>query len=272
MKKIIDINKIFDMKSLKSMVITKKKLCVVVLGDNNVSELYIHNKERFLRSIGLDIEIIRLPTSVTTSDVINEIYQTSLRKDVHGITIQLPLPVHIDEDSVIESIPPAKDVDGLTNMSLLRLVSQTYPYFLPCTARAVLQVMEYANMSKDKTVAILGRSKLVGRPLAALLSTKKYNDTIILCHSHTNNIKQLCRTADVIITAIGVPNYINDEFIGKSGVLVIDVGMNLYNGKIVGDTDYEHIGTNYDILITPIPNGISKLALSALAMNLIETT
>ena len=271
MKKIIDIDNLLNIDTLKSKITSPKKLSVIVLGDNNISELYIRNKERFLKKVGLDIEITRLPTTSSTAEVIQEIYQISLKKDVNGITVQLPLPTHIDEDAVIESIPPSKDVDGLTNMSLFRLGTETYPYFLPCTARAVLQVLESENMCHDKTVAILGRSKLVGRPLAVLLSTKKYNDTVILCHSHTHNLKQLCRTADVIITAIGVPNYINDDFIGKSGVLVIDVGMNFYEGKIVGDTDFDNIGKEYDIRITPFTNGISKLAVGALALNLIES-
>ena len=245
-------------------------LGIIVVGDSVSSEVYVRNKKRYLDKINLNMRIIRLKQDSTTNDVINEIYQLSLDENVSGIMVQLPLPQHIDENSVINAIPPEKDVEGITDKNLGRISIEKYSYFIPCTARGVIKILKNTGMLHDKTIAIIGRSKLVGKPLAFLLSGKKYNDTVMLCHYHTRNLHEICRTADVIISAVGKPNFITDKFIGKSGVLVIDIGTSIVNRKIVGDVDENSIGISYDVCLTPVPNGVGRLTLESLALNLID--
>lgn len=241
-------------------------LALIQIGDNKESAIYIEQKKKFALSIGAAVEHIHLPETTTTNIVREHISLLNNRKDVHGIIIQLPIPSHTDKDSLIEHIDPAKDVDGLTSTT----------QFIPATAKGVGLLMDFYSIDpKGKKVTVFGRSKLVGLPTATLLTKKGAH--VSVCHSQTPHPKEISIQADIVIVAIGKPEFIDASYI-KPGAIVIDVGINSTTGKkfdeemparkLVGDVNFKSVSPLVSA-ISPVPGGVGPMTVLSLFDNLI---
>ena len=252
-------------------------LSVILVGDDPASLVYVRTKQREAEKLGMNSNVIRLKMDVTEEELINHIQQLNDDPDVHGILVQLPLPDHISESRVTESIDSFKDVDGLspTNIGLL---ASGVPRFIPATPLGIQRMILRAGYEiQGKHVVILGRSNIVGKPLANLLTMKssRANATVTICHSYTNNIEAVCRSADILVAAIGIPNYVKPNMVSK-GAIAIDVGINrvdettLEKGyKLVGDIDFENV-RNKVLAITPVPGGVGPMTIAMLLENTLK--
>lgn len=272
MNKIID-GKLVSQKikdTLKTEVTTLKvnkkripKLVVLLIGDNPASMTYVKNKEKACSYIGIESEIIKKKNS-TTEELLEIISNLNEDKSVDGILVQLPLPKNIDENKVLNSISPEKDVDGFHPINIAKLfLGETG--FLPCTPSGIIELLN--SISYDltgKEVVVIGRSNIVGKPMSLLCLQK--NATVTIAHSKSKNLKEICKRADVLISAIGKANFITDEFVKKDAV-VIDVGINRDSeGKLCGDVDFTKV---YDKVsaITPVPGGVGPMTIAMLMKN-----
>lgn len=245
-------------------------LAVVLIGDDPASHVYVRNKIKFTRASGMSSIERRLPADATQDAVIAEVRQLNQDADVDGILVQLPLPAHIDSDSVIAEIDPAKDVDGLTETSAGRLMLGR-PGLRPCTPTGCVMLAQAAlGDLTGKHCVIIGRSILVGKP-AALLFLEQ-NCTVTLAHSRTENLPVVCRSADILVPAVGRPNMVKAEWI-KAGACVIDVGINRIDDasrksgtRLVGDVDFEE-GQSVAGAITPVPGGVGPMTIACLLRN-----
>tara|TARA_Y100001970_G_C14077020_1_gene772586 strand:- start:58 stop:936 length:879 start_codon:yes stop_codon:yes gene_type:complete len=251
-------------------------LCVILVGDDPASQIYVRTKTKKLKSLGLLSEAIFLPSDVSEKKVINIIGDLNIDNQYHGILIQLPLPDHIDSHKIINEIKPEKDVDGFhpENVGWLSIGK---PRFTPCTPKGIMKILEYYNIDLDgKNIVIIGRSNIVGRPISILtsLNSKGANGTCTVCHSKTNNLEHFTKSADVVISAIGMPNYLQNHMIKKDAV-VIDVGINRIDAdnekgyEIVGDADWTSIIDKVSA-ITPVPGGVGPMTIAMLVENTIE--
>ena len=251
-------------------------LCVVLIGDNPASQIYVRTKTKKLRSLGLLSESILLPGDVKEKKVIKVINDLNNDSKYHGILVQFPLPDHITTQNIINSIKPEKDVDGFhpENVGWLSIGK---PRFIPCTPKGIMRILDHYNIDLNgKNIVVIGRSNIVGRPISILtsLNSQGANGTCTICHSKTKNIEKFTINADVIITAIGRPNYIKGDMI-KSGAVLIDVGINRVNSDnekgyaIVGDVDWDSVIDKVS-LITPVPGGVGPMTIAMLVENTIE--
>jgi methylenetetrahydrofolate dehydrogenase (NADP+)/methenyltetrahydrofolate cyclohydrolase len=253
----------------------KPLLAIIQIGDNPESSIYIEQKKKFAHTIGVDVEHIKFLETATQEEVAEKIVTLNDRKDVLGIIIQLPLPAHLDKLALINTINPEKDVDGLTdeNQDLLEKGS---PRFIPATARGVAFLLDYYHIEvKGMKVAVLGRSRLVGHPLALLLKIK--SAIVTVCHSQTSNTKEVTQGSDLVVVAIGRPEYVDETFI-KRGAIVVDVGINSVLGqkldeeipkrKIVGDVKFKTVST-LALAISPVPGGVGPMTVLSLFDNLV---
>ena len=251
-------------------------LAAILVGDNPASKIYIKMKTKRFHSMGMRTETFRMPIDVKQNQLLKLIEKINNDPKFHGILVQLPLPKHIDSNSVINSILPSKDVDGFhpENVGLLSIGT---PRFIPCTPKGIMRMLEYYDIDLDgKHVVVLGRSNIVGRPLSILtsLKVKGANSTTTICHSGSKNIENYTRNADVIIAALGVPNYLSKDMI-KKDVIIIDVGINRVNDdsekgyKIVGDAFWEEV-TKVSKAVTPVPGGVGPMTIAMLVENTIE--
>ena len=251
-------------------------LCVVLIGDDPASQIYVRTKTKKLRSIGLLSESILLPKDVKEKKVIQIINDLNNNSKYHGILVQLPLPDHIKPQKIINSISPQKDVDGFhpENVGWLSIGK---PRFIPCTPKGIMRILDYYNIDLiGKNIVVIGRSNIVGRPISILtsLNSQGSNGTCSLCHSRTKNLEQFTLNADVIITAIGKPNYLKGNMI-KNGTVLIDVGINRVDSDnekgyvIVGDADWDSV-INKVSSITPVPGGVGPMTIAMLIENTIE--
>lgn len=242
-------------------------LTVIIVGNNKASEVYVRNKERACQEVGIESQIIRLPETTTEDSLIQTIEDLNQQPTVTGILVQLPLPAHINTQAVLQAINPAKDVDGFhpTNVGRMQLGLDTV---LPCTPMGILTLLEQENIELEgKHVVILGRSDIVGKPMAQLCLAK--NATVTLCHSKTQNIRSLTQQADVLIVAIGKAQWITADDI-KEGAIVIDVGINrLDDGRLVGDVDFESVFPKCH-RITPVPGGVGPMTITSLLANTLK--
>ena len=214
-------------------------LAVIMAGDNPASEIYVKNKIKACETAGIYSRTIKLDENVTEKDLIEEIEKLNKDDKIDGILVQLPLPVHIDELKIINAISPEKDVDGFHSVNLGKMIIGDKTGFLPCTPYGIMQLLdEYGIDPAGKDTVIIGRSNIVGKPAAILFIEK--SATVQVCNTKTKNTKEKIRNADIVIAAVGVPNFIKGEDI-KEGAVVIDVGINRVNGKICGDVDYEEV-------------------------------
>ena len=242
-------------------------LMVVIVGNNPASQSYVRGKIKATEYVGFEGSLVSLPEDVTEDALIAEIERLNQNEMVDGILVQLPLPKHISEDRVIASISPEKDVDGFhaTNVARLWL---NQPCIVPCTPKGVIVMLDRAGIEiTGKNAVVVGRSNIVGKPVAKLLLDR--NATVTIAHSRTKNLKEVCRQADILVAAVGRPQMLTADYI-KPGAAVIDVGINrLEDGRLVGDVDFEGAKAIAGA-ITPVPGGVGPMTITMLMRNTIE--
>jgi len=269
--KIIDGKKIAEkiLNSLKSKIKGMKEkpgLALVLVGNNPASEIYVGSKEKAFKEVEGYCERHNLDESISEMELLNLVNQLNNNPRIHGILVQLPLPKHIDEHLIMNSISPHKDVDGFTPMNLGNLVSEN-TILAPATAKAVLHLIESTGIKiEGKNVVVVGRSSIVGKPAAMMLLEK--NATVTICHSRTKNLAEHTKKADILVAAVGKPNLITKEMV-KEGAVVIDVGINRVNGKIVGDVDFNSV-KEVAGFITPVPGGVGPMTIAMLMENTLK--
>ena len=251
-------------------------LCVILVGDNPASQIYVKTKSKKLQSLGLRSKNIYLNNDVSQNELIQTINGLNQDSNYHGILVQMPLPSHIDSQLIINSIDSTKDVDGFhpENVGWLSIGK---PRFIPCTPKGIMKIFKHYNIElSGKDIVVIGRSNIVGRPMSILVSSNGEwsNGTCTICHSRTKNLEQYTRNADVVISAIGKPNYLNADMI-KKGSIIIDVGINRVEAendkgyKIIGDVDYNSVIDKVSF-ITPVPGGVGPMTIAMLVENTIE--
>lgn len=251
-------------------------LCVILVGDDPASQIYVKTKSKKLQSLGLRSKNIYLDIDVSQNELIQIINDLNQDSNYHGILVQMPLPSHIDSQLIINSIDPTKDVDGFhpENVGWLSIGK---PRFIPCTPKGIMKIFKHYNIElSGKDIVVIGRSNIVGRPMSILVSSNGEwsNGTCTICHSRTKNLEQYTRNADVVISAIGKPNYLNADMI-KKGSIIIDVGINRVEAKndkgyeIIGDVDYKSVIDKVSF-ITPVPGGVGPMTIAMLVENTIE--
>ncbi len=247
-------------------------LKIIQVGDNQASNVYVRNKIKLSETVGINTTVDKLPETITEAELIDRIKDLNNNKNINGILVQLPIPSHLSEKEIIETIVPDKDVDcfNLVNVGKLWTARKQDIYLKPCTPCGVIEMLKKYNIEiSGKHVVIIGRSNIVGKPQAALFLLE--NATVTICHSKTVNLKQLCKQADILVAAIGRAKTINHEYV-KQGAIVIDVGMNRdENNKLCGDVDFEDV-KDLASYITPVPGGVGPMTITILLKNLINVT
>ena len=261
-------DKIFENLKTKLDKMTEKPiLAVILVGTNPASQIYVRNKKKTAEKLGINSISIEYPTDISENELIAKIEELNNDKNVTAILVQLPLPAHINKNRVIDAILPQKDVDGLTPYNLGKLFSGEKPYVYPCTPKGILLLLDEYNIELDgKNVVVVGRSNLVGKPVAQMLLNR--NATVTMCHSHTKNLSEITKTADIVVSAVG-KNVIGEKML-KSNCVVIDVGIfRDENGKISGDVDFENV-SNVAAYISPVPGGVGPMTIASLMLNTVE--
>ncbi len=242
-------------------------LAAVLVGDDPASEVYIRNKRAACERVGIDSRFLPLPGDVSQEELLKTVAKLNKDQQVHGILVQLPLPPHIDATRVLDAILPAKDVDCFHPENVGRLV-QGRPLFLPCTPHGVQQLLQRNGIEiAGRHVVVIGRSEIVGKPMANMLLQKGAgaDATVTICHSRTQNLAAIARQADILIVAIGRARFLTAEMV-KPGAVVVDVGMNRENKKLCGDVDFEAV-RQVASWITPVPGGVGPLTVTMLLLN-----
>lgn len=242
-------------------------LAVVIVGEDPASVVYVRNKEKACAACGFYSEVHRLPAETTQQELLSLIGELNHKRDIHGILVQLPLPEHLDADAVIDSISPLKDVDAFSPSNVGKIVIDDY-VLAPCTPAGVIELIRRSGVEiAGKHCVIVGRSNIVGKPLALLMLHN--NATVTVCHSRTNDLPSFTRQADILVAAVGKPNFITGDMI-KPGAVVIDVGVNrLADGGLCGDVEF---GSASEIAgyITPVPGGVGPMTIAMLLKNTLE--
>lgn len=240
------------------------KLAVILVGNNPASAVYVRNKEKACVETGIEPMQITMPEETTEAELLDLIGTLNEDTSVHGILVQLPLPRHINENKVIESIDPAKDVDAFTHESVGRIVEGKYT-FLPCTPAGIMKLLEFYEVDiAGKECVVIGRSNIVGKPMALLLLNA--SGTVTVCHSKTRDLAEVTRRADILVVAIGKPAFVTADMV-KEGAVVVDVGINrLDNGKLCGDVEFDGVSQKAS-LITPVPGGVGPMTITMLMKN-----
>jgi methylenetetrahydrofolate dehydrogenase (NADP+)/methenyltetrahydrofolate cyclohydrolase len=249
-------------------------LAAILVGNNGASETYIANKVKTCEEIGFKSTLIRLEETISEFKLLNIIEDLNNDLDVDGILVQLPLPSHISDEKVINAIDPAKDVDGFHPVSVGKMV-QGLPTFIPATPHGIMLILEHYKIdTKGKNAVVIGRSNIVGRPMSILLSanTQPGNCTVTICHSHTRNLKEICLQADIIVAALGRPEFVTADMV-KEGAIVIDVGITRVEDAtrkkgyaIKGDVKFDEVSPKCSY-ITPVPGGVGPMTIAALMKN-----
>ena len=240
-------------------------LAVVLVGDNPASQVYIRNKEKACAQTGIRSTVIRLKEDCTQVELENVVRSLNTDDSVHGILVQLPLPTHINEADILALINPKKDVDGFHAINSGRLMNGQKG-FVPCTPLGIMKLLEaYEIPLEGKHAVIVGRSNIVGKPIAMLLLAQ--NATVTICHSKTRNLEEFTRQADILVAAVGKANFITPDMV-KTGAIVVDVGINRVNGQIVGDVDARV--NEIASYITPVPGGVGQMTIAMLLSNTVD--
>lgn len=239
-------------------------LAVIIVGNNPASRVYVRNKKKACVEVGMHSEVIELPESITEDELLCVIDKLNADKSVHGILVQLPLPKHINEQSVINSISADKDVDAFHPSNVGRIMTGNYS-FVPCTPAGVMELLKFKNIDiSGKHCVIIGRSNIVGKPQAMLMLGE--NATVTICHSKTRDLASITRGADVIVAAVGRANFVKADMI-KEGAVVVDVGINrLSDGSLCGDVDFDEVEPRASY-ITPVPGGVGPMTITMLLKN-----
>ncbi len=244
-------------------------LAAVLVGNDPASEVYVRNKERACHKAGLKSTLHRLDAATTQADLLALIAALNHDMSVHGILVQLPLPKHLDATQILDAILPTKDVDAF-HPENTGLMLQGRPRFLPCTPAGVMKMLEVSNVpTAGRHAVVIGRSDIVGKPMAVLLVQKGVDATVTICHSRTADIGAVCRTADILIAAVGIPEFVKGDMI-KSGAVVIDVGINRVNERLVGDVDFA-AACAVASAITPVPGGVGPMTIAMLLQNTLKS-
>lgn len=244
----------------------KIKLAIIQVGDNEASNIYVKNKEKYCNMVGIKTDIYKLSSDTKEEELINLIDKLNKIKEVTGIILQSPVPKHIDYDKCSKTILSSKDVDGFTKENIYKLYMNE-DTIMPATVKGIIVLLKKYNINIDgSNVVIIGRGNIVGKPLSLALTNE--NATVSLLHSHTKDITQYTKEADIIISACGIPNIITSDMI-KDNSVVIDVGVNRINGKIVGDVDFESVSKKASY-ITPNPGGVGPMTIAMIIDNLIK--
>lgn len=239
-------------------------LCVIIVGDDPASKVYVNNKEKACAALGIYSEKLELPASTTEEELIGIIKELNKRDDIDGILCQLPLPKHINDKAIINAIAPDKDVDAFHPENVGRIMIGDYD-FLPCTPAGIMEMLRFEGIeTTGKNCVVIGRSNIVGKPMAMLMLHA--NSTVTICHSKTRNLKEICKDADILIVAIGKAKFVGADMV-KDGAVVIDVGMDRdENGKLCGDVDFEAVEPIASA-ITPVPGGVGPMTIATLMKN-----
>lgn len=239
-------------------------LAVVIVGEDPASKVYVRNKKKGCEEAGFYSEVHEMPAEATQDELLSKIEELKANEKIHGILVQLPLPKHLDEKAVIDAIPPEKDVDAFHPVNTGKIMIGDYN-FLPCTPAGVMKMLEYEQIDvSGKECVVVGRSNIVGKPMAMLLLHA--NGTVTVCHSRTKNLADVTRRADILVVAIGKANFITADMV-KEGAVVIDVGMNRNaEGKLCGDVDFENVKEKASA-ITPVPGGVGVMTITMLLEN-----
>ena len=241
-------------------------LAVVLVGENPASQVYVRNKENACRKAGMRSTLIRLPEDCTQEVLEKTVLALNVDESVHGVLVQLPLPAHLDEAAVLRLIDADKDVDGFHAMNAGRLMSGQ-PCFVPCTPLGVMKLLEaYDIPVRGKRAVVVGRSNIVGKPMALLLLAA--DATVTVCHSRTQDLAAVTREADILVAAVGRPNFITADMV-KPGAAVIDVGINRVDGALLGDVDYAGV-SEVAGYITPVPGGVGQMTIAMLLANTLD--
>ena len=248
---------------------TAPGLAVIIVGENPASQVYVRNKHKSCEELGIRSDVIRMPEHATKEELLAKIDELNADRAIHGILVQLPLPdaIHAQEEEILNRINPAKDVDGFHPVNVGRLVTGS-PGLVPCTPAGCIRMLELADIPMDgKRAVIIGRSNIVGKPMLHLLMAK--HATVTVCHSHTQNLPEITREADILVAAIGKPKFVTADMV-KPGATVIDVGINrIAPKKLVGDVDFEAV-KEVAGAITPVPGGVGLLTVAMLMQNVVE--
>lgn len=252
--------------------LTAPKLCVIIVGNNPASEIYVAGKAKACSKVGILSEVYRLPENAKESEVEEVINKLNKDKTINGILLQMPLPPHLDEQKLVNLISAEKDVDGLTQANLGKLMQQDITGLMGCTPYGIVKLLNAYNIDlKGKDVVIINRSLLVGKPLSVMLLNE--NATVTICHSKTKDLTEKTKKADIIVVGVGKKNFLTKEMV-KEGAIVIDVGINRDdsdNRKICGDVDFEEVSKKCSY-ITPVPGGVGPMTIAMLLRNTYITT
>ena len=245
----------------------QKRLDVIIVGEDPASQVYVRNKEKACDYIGIKTKTHIISSDISEEELIKIVKGLNITPQSSGILVQLPLPDHIREKEVLNSIARDKDVDGFNPINIGNL-SIGEKGFVSCTPAGIIELLKRSNVEIDgKNCVIVGRSNIVGKPMAMLML--KENATVTICHSHTKDLKQITKTADILIVAIGQPKMITSEYV-KEGAVVIDVGIHrMDNGKLCGDVDFESV-SKIASKITPVPGGVGPMTIAMLMKNVVE--
>lgn len=238
-------------------------LAVIIVGEDPASKIYVANKKKACEALGIVSEEYALPESTTEKELLGLIDTLNAKKSINGILCQLPLPRHLDEKRIINAISPEKDVDAFHPVNVGRIMIGDYD-FVPCTPAGIMEMLAYENIETEgKSCVVIGRSNIVGKPMAMLLLHK--NGTVTICHSRTKNLKEICLGADILVAAVGKAKFVTADMV-KEGAVVIDVGMNRENGRLCGDVDFEAVKDKASA-ITPVPGGVGPMTIAMLMQN-----
>lgn len=256
------------------------KLAIVIVGHNPASETYVANKIKACGEVGIEAEKIAFEADITEQQLLAEVSRLNRDATIDGFIVQLPLPEHISETTIMSAIDRRKDVDGLTPENVGRTV-QGLPSIISATPRGIRELLAYYQIpTEGRHVVVIGRSNIVGKPIAMLLMQRPYlslpsmsaaslgDATVTICHSKTRDLKSICLTADIIIVAAGCPKLLTADMV-KEGVTIIDVGINRVDGKLVGDVDFEHVAPKA-AYITPVPGGVGPMTIVSLLQNTLQ--
>lgn len=246
---------------------TTPHLAVIIVGNNPASQSYVRGKSKACEEVGIRNTTIALPEDVTEQELLRTIDELNANPDVHGILVQLPLPSHINEHNVMNHIAPEKDVDGFHPVNVDALYTSKVTGIVPCTPKGIMHLLRDTNIDiTGKNAVVIGRSNIVGLPIAKLLLDN--NATVTICHSKTQNLKDITSKADILIVAIGKAKFVTEDMV-KPGAVVIDVGINRVDGKIVGDVDFDNVKEKASF-ITPVPGGVGPMTIACLLENTIN--
>ena len=238
-------------------------LAVILVGEDPASKIYVANKKKACEDLGIVSHEYLLPATATQEELLALVETLNNEDSINGILCQLPLPKHLDEKTVINAIDPKKDVDAFHPSNVGKIMIGDYD-FVPCTPAGVMELLKYYNIEAEgKLCVVIGRSNIVGKPMSMLLLHK--NGTVTTCHSRTKNLKEICKEADILVAAVGKAKFVTADMV-KDGAVVVDVGMNRFDGKLCGDVDFEGVSEKASF-ITPVPGGVGPMTIAMLMQN-----